>query len=117
MWWRVIIVTLAYLLIGAHFLRYGEVEIAALSAAMPLFIAFRHRLSNLIMQLGLIASSVLVWGYQPLSSLICAWRWTPHGSASHLLWQLLLSLRYLPLTAAQAFKSAAANCTYIDKSG
>ncbi|NKF52650.1 hypothetical protein G3R49_19005 [Shewanella sp. WXL01] len=62
MWWRVIIVTLAYLLIGAHFLRYGEVEIAALSAAMPLFIAFRHRLSNLIMQLGLIASSVLVWG-------------------------------------------------------
>ncbi|WP_394132684.1 hypothetical protein [Shewanella maritima] len=62
MWWRVIIVTLAYILIGAHFLRFGQIEMAALSAAMPLIIGFRHKLSNLILQIGLILSCVFVWG-------------------------------------------------------
>lgn len=62
MWWRLIIITLAYLLIGAHFLRFGHQALALISACLPLVLIAKHNGLTRLLQLGLILASVLVWG-------------------------------------------------------
>ncbi|RTR26320.1 hypothetical protein [Shewanella atlantica] len=62
MWWRVTIITLAYLLLGAHFMRYGQVILCAAYAAAPLLLFFKHPMITKLLQIVLVISAVLVWG-------------------------------------------------------
>lgn len=62
MWWRVTIITLAYLLLGAHFMRYGQMFICAAYVAAPLLLVFKHTKLTHLLQIILAVSAVLVWG-------------------------------------------------------
>ena len=62
MWWRIIIISLAYLLIGAHFLRFGHQALALISACLPLVLIAKHNGLTRFLQIGLILACVLVWG-------------------------------------------------------
>jgi len=62
MWWRVTIITLAYLLLGAHFMRYGQVILCVVYTAAPFFILFKHPAITKLLQIILVISAVLVWG-------------------------------------------------------
>ncbi|MCL1142924.1 hypothetical protein [Shewanella gaetbuli] len=62
MWWRFIIITLAYLLIGAHFLRFNHIELAAISALLPVMLLFKKPIINRFLQAGLLIGSIVVWG-------------------------------------------------------
>ena len=61
MWWRVIIITLAYLLLGAHFLRFNQTEWAIAAFVMPLLMLFRHSLATTLLKSGLLFGVVFVW--------------------------------------------------------
>ncbi|UJF21082.1 hypothetical protein L0B17_13075 [Shewanella sp. OMA3-2] len=63
MWWRVLIITLAYLLIGAHFLRFNNIELAVITTTSPLLMFIKHVFITRLLQLGLILSSIFVWGF------------------------------------------------------
>ncbi|MCK8047341.1 hypothetical protein MSG37_20875 [Shewanella sp. 1CM18E] len=62
MWWRVVIIFLAYVLIGAHFLRFGQTEACIAFALSPLLLFIRAAWATRLLQLGLVVSAVLVWG-------------------------------------------------------
>lgn len=62
MWWRLIFITLAYLLLAAHFVRYGQMNLAILSAVLPLLTLFKNQWLNRIIQLGLVIATFGVWG-------------------------------------------------------
>ena len=70
MWWRIALLVLAYLLLGAHFLRFGDTLWAILLAATPLILFTRKVLSLRLLQAGLIIGTCLVWApttYQLIS--------------------------------------------------
>ena len=62
MWWRVILTVLAFWLIGAHFLRFGDTLLCASAAALPLLMLIKHSLALRILQLALVISAIGVWG-------------------------------------------------------
>ncbi|MBR9729227.1 hypothetical protein ACFOD0_11835 [Shewanella intestini] len=62
MWWRVLIVTLAYWLMSAHFLRFDQFTFTVLAALMPLAMIIRHKLAQIALQVGLIVGCIFVWG-------------------------------------------------------
>lgn len=62
MWWRVTIITLACLLLGAHFMRYGQLFICAAFAVAPLLLIFKHTKITRLLQIVLAVSAILVWG-------------------------------------------------------
>ena len=62
MWWRILLISLAYLLIGAHFLRFGQNEACIAFALSPLLLFIKTTWATRLLQLGLIVSAVLVWG-------------------------------------------------------
>jgi hypothetical protein len=62
MWWRVFIIFLAFALIGAHFLRYGQTIWSLLFIGAPLLLFIRHRYSARILQITLILCAFGVWG-------------------------------------------------------
>lgn len=62
MWWRIIIISLAFLLIGAHFMRYGYLAACSIFALAPLLLFIKHKAVTRLLQLTLIISALLVWG-------------------------------------------------------
>lgn len=60
MWWRILLVVLACLLTGAHFLRFGNMFGAVAFAAAPL-LCFGGIKALRVLQLVLIGALVLVW--------------------------------------------------------
>ncbi|QDF66772.1 hypothetical protein FJQ87_08655 [Shewanella sp. SNU WT4] len=62
MWWRIILMTLAYILLGAHFLRYNQVILAGTYTLLPLLIFIQYPLVMRALQLCLVISTCLVWG-------------------------------------------------------
>ncbi|MCL1129443.1 hypothetical protein [Shewanella sairae] len=62
MWWRIVLICLAYLLIGAHFLRFGQTEACIAFAISPLLLFIKTNWATRLLQLGLVASAFLVWG-------------------------------------------------------
>ncbi|GGQ15629.1 hypothetical protein [Shewanella litoralis] len=61
MWWRVIIITLAFLLLGAHFLRFSQTEWAIIAAIMPLLMFIRHNVISQLLKFALVLSVIFVW--------------------------------------------------------
>ncbi len=62
MWWRVLLIFLAYLLVGAHFLRYEQYEFAIGFALAPILLFIKASWSTRLLQIGLLVSAILVWG-------------------------------------------------------
>ncbi|GGI86023.1 hypothetical protein [Shewanella gelidii] len=62
MWWRILLICLAYLLISAHFLRYGQHPFAISFAVAPILLFIKQSWSSRLLQIVLVASCVLVWG-------------------------------------------------------
>ncbi|MDO6612149.1 hypothetical protein Q4601_19535 [Shewanella sp. 1_MG-2023] len=62
MWWRLVFITLAYILLAAHFMRYGQINLAVLCTMLPLLALLKNNLINRILQLGLLAGTFGVWG-------------------------------------------------------
>ncbi len=62
MWWRIILISLAYLLLGAHFLRFGQMPLAITCVMLPLLLLLKSNLITRIIQLGLVVATVMVWG-------------------------------------------------------
>ncbi|AQS35629.1 hypothetical protein Sps_00424 [Shewanella psychrophila] len=62
MWWRTLIISLAFLLIGAHFMRYGYILVCSLFALAPLLLFIRHKFATRLLQVTLVTSALLVWG-------------------------------------------------------
>lgn len=62
MWWKVIIITLAYFLMGAHFMRYGNTIMIVVCALMPLLMFIKRPWTSKLLSSGLVLGSVLVWG-------------------------------------------------------
>ncbi|SDK27865.1 hypothetical protein SAMN04488540_12411 [Ferrimonas sediminum] len=61
MWWRITLLALAYLVMGAHFLRYGNAIAAVLITAAPLLLFSKRAITVTLLQLGLVAGTLLVW--------------------------------------------------------
>ena len=61
MWWRILLIILAYLVLGAHFLRYGNALVAVPVALLPALLLTRRPWSVLVVQVGLVLSTLLVW--------------------------------------------------------
>ncbi|TKB46792.1 hypothetical protein FCL40_17205 [Ferrimonas sediminicola] len=61
MWWRTLLIILAYLVLAAHFLRYGNALVAAPIALLPALLLLRRHWSVMVVQLGLVLSTLLVW--------------------------------------------------------
>ncbi|MBY5991821.1 hypothetical protein [Ferrimonas balearica] len=61
MYWRILLVALAYLLLGAHFLRFGALYPAVALALSPLLMLTRQAWAVRALQLGLVTGAVLVW--------------------------------------------------------
>lgn len=61
MWWRVLLIVLACLLTGAHFLRYSNLVGALAFAAAPL-LCFGREYALRALQLVLLGALVAVWG-------------------------------------------------------
>ncbi len=61
MWWRIVLLSLAYLTLGAHFLRFGDMTWAALITAVPFLLFIRKRIVITLLQAGLVAGTFLVW--------------------------------------------------------
>ncbi|MBT1445712.1 hypothetical protein KJI95_14455 [Shewanella sp. JM162201] len=61
MWWRILLVVLACLLTGAHFLRYGNLLGALAFAAAPL-LCFGNAYLLRALQLLLLGAVIMVWG-------------------------------------------------------
>ncbi|SQH76244.1 conserved membrane protein of unknown function [Shewanella benthica] len=62
MWWRILIISLAFLLIGAHFMRYGYILACSLFTLAPLLLFIKHKLATRLLQATLLMSTLLVWG-------------------------------------------------------
>lgn len=62
MWWRITIISLAFLLIGAHFMRYGNLIVCSIFALAPLLLFIKHQIITRLLQLALVVSAILVWG-------------------------------------------------------
>ncbi|MCW3171672.1 hypothetical protein [Shewanella subflava] len=62
MWWRVLIIAIAYLLIGAHFLRFNQIELAIFAAILPSLMLIKHVVATRLLQLGLVLGCIFVWG-------------------------------------------------------
>ncbi|MDX1280460.1 hypothetical protein [Shewanella colwelliana] len=62
MWWRILTIFLAFALLGAHFLRYGQPLLCALFVVAPILLIFRHRFVAHFLQMVLLLSAVFVWG-------------------------------------------------------
>ncbi|WP_076415466.1 hypothetical protein [Shewanella sp. UCD-KL12] len=62
MWWRILIISLAFILIGAHFLRFGYTITCAVFALAPLLLFIRHKIATRLLQIALLVCAVLVWG-------------------------------------------------------
>lgn len=62
MWWRILFISLAYLLLGAHFLRFGQNEAFIAYALAPSLLFIRAVWMTRLLQLALIVSAFLVWG-------------------------------------------------------
>ncbi len=61
MWWRVIIITLAFLLLGAHFVRFSQTEWAIIACFMPLLMFIRHNIINQLLKFTLLLSVIFIW--------------------------------------------------------
>ncbi|WP_434940558.1 hypothetical protein ACRWQN_09440 [Shewanella sp. HL-SH8] len=62
MWWRVLIISIAYWLIGAHFLRFNHIELAIIAATLPCLMFVKHAVVSRLLQLGLVLGCIFVWG-------------------------------------------------------
>jgi hypothetical protein len=62
MWWRVTIITLAYLLLGAHYMRHGQMFICAAYVCAPILLMLKHSKLTRLLQVVLAVSAVFVWG-------------------------------------------------------
>ncbi|MCG9696361.1 hypothetical protein [Shewanella sp. Isolate11] len=62
MWWRNLIVFLAYALLGAHFLRYGQTMLCIAYVIAPILLFMRQVYAIRLLQLGLLVSAIFVWG-------------------------------------------------------
>ncbi|WP_281646993.1 hypothetical protein [Parendozoicomonas sp. Alg238-R29] len=61
MWWRIVLLSLAYLTLGAHFLRFGS-HLAAIAIALaPCLLFFKRTWTVSLLQIGLVAGTFLVW--------------------------------------------------------
>ncbi len=61
MLWRIPIFFLAYWVLAAHFLRYGDLAVAGVIALAPVAICFRHKLVIRALQAGLVLGSLGIW--------------------------------------------------------
>lgn len=61
MWWRVVLLCLAYWLLGAHFLRYSHTIAAAICLLAPAVLFVKSAIVVRILQVGLLAGALLVW--------------------------------------------------------
>ncbi|MGX9462164.1 hypothetical protein ACWXWU_13125 [Shewanella sp. A14] len=61
MWWRVTIISLAYLLLGAHFLRFDQQVLALVAMCLPLLMFIRNSFVCTLLKLGLLISVIFVW--------------------------------------------------------
>lgn len=62
MWWRYLIICLACLLIGAHFLRFNQLIFCGLSVIAPVLLMIRHKISFAILKYGLVVAAFGIWG-------------------------------------------------------
>ena len=99
MWWRVLIIFLAYVLIGAHFLRFGHNEACIAFALSPLLLLIKSTWATRILQLGLVISAILVWG-------LSAFEYIQMRIAADAPWYRLSAI----MTAVIAFTLLAAWC-------
>ena len=61
MWWRIALLSIAYLVLGAHFLRFGNTIVAVLVALAPLLLLLRQAWIVILLQVGLLAGVLFVW--------------------------------------------------------
>ncbi|WP_412495688.1 hypothetical protein [Shewanella chilikensis] len=61
MWWRVVLLCLAYWLLGAHFLRYSHTVAAAICLLAPAVLFVKSAIVVRVLQIGLLVGAVLVW--------------------------------------------------------
>ncbi|GAA4871349.1 hypothetical protein [Ferrimonas pelagia] len=59
--WRITLLFLAYLLLGAHFLRYDAQLIALALVAAPLLLLSRHVVAVRLLQAGLLLGVAAAW--------------------------------------------------------
>ncbi|MBQ4888245.1 hypothetical protein A9267_04290 [Shewanella sp. UCD-FRSSP16_17] len=62
MWWRIIFISLAYVLLAAHFLRFGQMPLAITCVMLPWLLLLKNNIITRVIQLGLIVATVMVWG-------------------------------------------------------
>ncbi|MCF1427279.1 MAG: hypothetical protein LPH19_04765 [Shewanella sp.] len=62
MWWRIILVALAFWLIGAHFLRFGDTWLCVATALMPALLLFPKLAAYRVLQLTLVIAALGIWG-------------------------------------------------------
>ena len=61
MWWRVSIISLAYFMLGAHFLRFGQTPFAVVYGLAPLLLFVPHLAMTRLLQTILAISALLIW--------------------------------------------------------
>ena len=61
MWWRVVLAFLAYIVLGAHFLRDGNLLAAAGAVLLPILLLLKERRLTQALQLGLVLGAIFIW--------------------------------------------------------
>ncbi|MCL1065473.1 hypothetical protein L2735_01390 [Shewanella olleyana] len=61
MWWRIILISIAYVLLAAHFLRFGQMPLAITCVLLPLLLLLKNNLMTRLIQMGLIIATLIVW--------------------------------------------------------
>lgn len=62
MWWRVSIISFAFILIAAHFLRIGQLTPTIIFAIAPLLLILKNNLVIRLLQITLVISAIFIWG-------------------------------------------------------
>ncbi len=61
MWWRVLLLSLAYVLLSAHFMRYYGMLIALPVSLAPCLLLIKRKWVVSLLQVGLVAGTLLAW--------------------------------------------------------
>ncbi len=86
MWWRVVLLCLAYWLLGAHFLRYSHTIAAAICLLAPAVLFVKSAVVVRILQVGLLAGALLVWAKSGFEYVAMRQAMDAPGSGWHSLW-------------------------------
>ncbi|WP_394205638.1 hypothetical protein [Shewanella waksmanii] len=100
MWWRTLIIFLAFVLIGAHFMRFGNNLVAVCFAIAPLLLLIKHKLINHLLSIVLVICAFAVWG-------LSGYDYVQMRIAMDAPWMRLAAI----MTAVAVFTLLAANCS------